>query len=113
MKIVSKCNDSRCGTCNHLHTGPKIILKNGGKIFANANMTCKSRNLIYCIKCLNCSEIYIGQTGNALCERIRIYKQQIRQPHLRQIPLSKHSNVCENQSLIVFPFYKVTDTDNI
>ena len=70
----------------------KIVnTKTGRKILPNADMNCKSRNLIYCIKCPNCDEIYIGQTGNALSERTRIHRQQIRDPNVRQIPLKSSS----------------------
>ena len=90
---VSKCNDSRCATCPYIYVGEGMEIPNGQKLFANANMTCKSRNLIYCIKCNGCQQIYIGQTGN-LNERVRIHRQQIRQPEYRKIPLSKHLDEC-------------------
>jgi hypothetical protein len=57
---VSKCNDPRYGTCQHLQTGETITL--------NTNMTCKSRNFIYCTTCGKCGENYIGQTGTKLAE---------------------------------------------
>lgn len=79
----------------------------GQSIFTNANMTCKSENLIYCIKCNGCSEIYIGQTGNALVERVRIHRQHIRQPQYRKIPLSKHLDECGGGFFKIFPFYKL------
>ena len=58
--VVSPCKDKRCGTCKYIHSGPDITTKDGTKIYTNANMNCKSANLIYCIKCPNCKEIYIG-----------------------------------------------------
>lgn len=104
---VKKCGDSRCGTCAHLVTGNHIILKSGKRMFTNSDITCKSKNLIYCIICGHCKEFYIGQTGNTLCERVRIHRQQIRDPAVRQIPLSEHLDVCANGNFTVFPFYKV------
>ena len=110
---VSKCNDARCGTCQFIHAGNYINTKSGGKIFANANMNCKSRNLIYCIKYPNCEEIYIGQTGNSLSERMRVHRQQIRNPNLRQIPLSGHLETCANRDFLAFPFYKLHDSSEV
>ena len=87
--------------------------KTGRKILPNADMNCKSRNLIYCIKCPNCDEIYIGQTGNALSERTRIHRQQIRDPNVRQIPLSNHLETCGNKKFSIFPFHKMYDSSEV
>ena len=73
-------------------------------------MTCKSANLIYCIKCQNCEQIYIGQTGNSLSERMRVHRQQIRDPSYRQIPLSSHLDTCSGGVFKIFPFYKMRTT---
>jgi len=110
-KIIEKCGDPRCGTCRYIHTGPNLKLKNGREIYPNANLNCKSVNLIYCIVCSGCNEWYIGQTGSSLCERIRIHRQQIRSPSTRQIPLSEHLDVCGHQTFIVFPFYKLGEAN--
>ncbi|OOZ57814.1 hypothetical protein [Solemya velum gill symbiont] len=106
---IEKCGDSRCGTCKHLTVGEQIILKNGMNIKPNANMNCKTKNLVYCITCPGCSEWYIGQTGNSLCERMRIHRQQIRSVETRQIPLSAHLETCGSGHFLVFPFHKMTD----
>ena len=105
--IVSPCNDNRCGTCKHIFSGNEITSKDGTKIYTNANMNCKSSNLIYCIKCPNCEEIYIGQTGNALSERMRVHRQQVREAGYRQIPLSAHIETCGGGNFFIFPFYKM------
>ena len=99
ISSVQICGDSRCGVCSrdnyiYLEIGSTKYFKNGKKFTVNANMTCKSENVIYCITCVNCKENYIGQTGNSVCERVRIHKQQIRQPEYRQIPLSEHLDMC-------------------
>lgn len=109
---VSKCNDSRCGTCAYIHTGTELLTKDGTRIFPNENMNCKSGNLIYCIQCSNCSEIYIGQTGNILTQRMTIHRQQIREPRYRKIPLSKHLDECGCGVFKIFPFYKLHSSDS-
>lgn len=109
---VKICGDKRCGVCssrenfNYLQTGSEIKFNNGKNFKIKANMTCKTKNLIYCIICTNCKEEYVGQTGNSLSERVRIHKQQIRQPEYRQIPLSEHLEVCAGGKFKIFPFYK-------
>ncbi|OOY45291.1 hypothetical protein, partial [Solemya velum gill symbiont] len=106
---VSRCGDSRCGTCDYMSEGNQFVLKNGRTIIPNANMNCKSKNLIYCITCAGCSESYIGQTGNALCERTRVHRQQIRCAETRQIPLSGHIDECGRGSFTIYPFNKMTE----
>ena len=111
---VQICCNSPCGVCsrdnyNYLEIGSTKYFKNGKKCTVNANMTCKSENLLYCITCVNCKENYIGQTGNSVCERVRIHKQQIRQPEYRQIPLSEHLDICAGGKFKIFPFFKCTE----
>ena len=106
-KVVSPCEDKRCGTCKYIHSGPDITTKDGTKIYTNANMNCKSANLIYCIKCPNCNEIYIGQTGNTLAKRMTVHRQQVREEACRQIPLSAHIETCGGGNFFIFPFFKM------
>ena len=113
---VETCGDTRCGICsrdnyNYLETGNSKTFKNGLVFRVIADMNCKSTNLIYCITCTSCHENYISQTGNSLCERVRVHKQQIRHPNLRQIPLSEHLDECANGTFKIFPFYKNLRTD--
>lgn len=54
-----------------------------GKLFTDTNINRKGGNLTYCSKCSNCGGIYVGQTGNALSERSRVHRQQIRVPEVR------------------------------
>ena len=113
---VETCGDSRCGICsrdnyNYLETASEKTFKNGLVFKVNADMNCKTSNVIYCITCPSCHENYIGQTGNSLCERVRVHKQQIRHPNLRQIPLSGHLEQCANRTFKIFPFYKNIRTD--
>ena len=45
-------------------------------------MDCKTQNVIYCLKCPTRGEHYIGQTKK-LSARIRVHKQQILDPSVR------------------------------
>ena len=78
---VSKCMDPRCGTFPYLKTGDTFTFKCGKTFTIRTNMSCKSRNLIYCMICTTCGENYIGQTGTKLADRVRVHKQQIRDPY--------------------------------
>ncbi|XP_062601156.1 uncharacterized protein LOC134262845 [Saccostrea cucullata] len=105
-KVVKKCCDPRCGTCEYLEEGSEKTLKCGKKLTPNANMTCKSENVIYCITCPTCDENYIGQTGK-LNARVRVHKQQIRDPSVRNTPCSEHFATCGKGKFKLFPFYKM------
>lgn len=69
-------------------------------------MSCHSKNLIYTIICDGCNKFYIGETGTTLRTRIRVHKQQIKDPEYRKIKLSEHIDVCGGGQFKVFPFYK-------
>ena len=112
---VKTCGDKRCGICSrdnyiYLQTGSMIAFKNGQSFRVNADMNCKSENLVYCITCPTCKENYIGQTGD-LSDRVRVHKQQIRHPNLRKIPLSAHLDRCASGKFKIFPFYKSPRND--
>jgi transglutaminase/protease-like cytokinesis protein 3 len=62
-------------------TGNFSTFKNGTKFTVQSNMNCKTENVIYCMICEMCGENYIGQTGNKIADRVRVYKQQIRVAH--------------------------------
>ncbi|XP_062612905.1 uncharacterized protein LOC134274656 [Saccostrea cucullata] len=103
---VSKCPDRRCGTCPYIREGNTF--KIGPKDFkVNANMSCDSKNVIYCITCEGCGQFYIGETGTTLRTRIRIHKQHIQHPEYRQVKVSEHLDQCGNGHFTVFPFYKL------
>lgn len=107
--MVSKCEDPRCGTCQVLKTGQTIIFKNGMKFDVKSSMTCKSKNLIYCMTCPTCEENYIGQTGTKLADRVRVHKQQIKDPTIRNTPCSEHFDSCGKGHFYIFPFYKIKE----
>ena len=57
-------------------------------------MNCTSTNLIYVITCAGCGHNYIGETGDVLRNRVTVHKQQIRDPHIRMLGVSKHIDEC-------------------
>ena len=109
ISTVSKCQDLRCGTCDFLQTGTSTTFKNGITFNVHSNMNCKTKNVIYCMTCDGCGENYIGQTGNKVSDRVRVHKQQIRDPSVRNTACSEHFDVCGRGQFKIFPFYKVKE----
>ena len=73
---VSKCSDPRCGTCDVILEGSQYQLKDSGKtLTVKENMSCKSLNVIYVIRCPGCHFDYIGSTKN-LRHRVSLHKSQ-------------------------------------
>lgn len=62
---------------------------------------------IYVYKELFCGENYIGQKGTKLADCVRVHKQQIREPSVRNNPYSEHFDVCGRGRFEIFLFYKV------
>ena len=57
---------------------------------------------------------YMGRTGDKLRNRITIHNQQVRDPSIRQIPLSTHLYNCykiRSKIFDIFPFYKFKSDD--
>ena len=85
-----RCSRKRCNTCPHIVsrtsvTGPKSSHR------INDHFTCVTPNVIYCIQCTLCNQLYVGETGRRLGDRIR--------DHVRDIgtndntkPVSRHFN---------------------
>ena len=78
LKGMEKCN-TPCPICPYIEEG-KVVksTKSEAKIEINANISCQSKNLIYCITCQikNCSLQYIGQSERTLKERIQEHKKR-------------------------------------
>ena len=109
---VTKCQDPRCGTCPYIRQGQSFNF-NGKQFTVNNNMSCQTRNVIYVITCSGCGELYIGETGSTLRERIRVHKQQINVPQYRKLKVSEHLDVCGKRTFTVFPFYKLHNSNTI
>jgi len=88
----------RRNTCPFIHNADKIRgPKRSAKI--TDRFTCTSANVIYCITCTLCKNIYIGKTGRRLGDRFR--------EHLRNVekndkdaskPVARHFNLPNHSS---------------
>ena len=64
--INTKCNNKRCKFCHEMVTCNKFKSKATGRQYnIRAEITCKTRNLVYLISCKRCGLQYVGETENA------------------------------------------------
>ena len=76
--ITLPCGRKRCLTCpfvfNEVHTveGPR------GKFTPSGSFSCITKDVIYCIECIRCGEIYIGETDRRLGDRIREHLRDVK-----------------------------------
>ena len=76
--------------------------------------TCHSFNLIYVVICDTCKEEYIGETWEGktkVRDRVRVYRQHIRQPQYQQLKVEEHLRVCGNEEFRVFPLLQIRSQD--
>ena len=101
------CSDKRCEYCNYLLINDHYTFKNVQITFKLKNrFTCASFNLIYVIICATCKEEYIGERGEGkskLRDRVRVYRQRIRQPQYQQLKVEGDLRVCGNREFRIFP----------
>ena len=58
---TTPCKHPQCCTCTHINHSTTIT-NNNNSFHINANFTCSSACLVYCISCKQCDMIYIGKT---------------------------------------------------
>ena len=108
---VTKCGNKRCECCHHLLLSDTYKFKNVNKTFKfKTSMSCDSSNLIYVVICSSCKEEYIGETGlnkTKLRDRVRVYRQHIRQPQYQQLKVEGHLRTCSGGNFKVFPFLQM------
>ena len=74
----------------------------GDKFYLKEDMTCESGNLVHVVICSRCNEEYIGETGEGrtrVQDRVRVYRQHIRQLQYQQLKCDEHFKT--------FPFFKL------
>ena len=88
IPVAKRCGQPRCKTCPNIQETGSIKLKNADQIFEiKDEMTCISKNLVYCITCAGCNKYYIGQTGDCLRNSHCTQATPKNHPELRQIDL--------------------------
>ena len=62
---ATKCNETKCGTCQHTEEADSITFKpSNTKFNAEVPMNCSSKSVMYCRTCSGCSEQYTRGTGD-------------------------------------------------
>ena len=96
--------DKRCECCNYLLISDHYTFKNVQITFKLKNrFTCDSFNAIYVVICGTCKEEYIGERAEGktkLMDRVRVYRQHIRQPQYHQLKGEGHLRACGNAQKI-------------
>ena len=113
---TKRCNNAQCGTCDLLTETSEVLLSNSSAPFQiNESMDCTAQDIIYVIKCSGCNKQYISKTGN-LRDRVRLHKQQIFIPYLRNLYLSHHIAHCsvgKRTPFSIRPILRVNRNDRI
>lgn len=108
--LVSKCNDKRCKCCDQIIETTELSVGRPAVIVnANSDLNCKSANLIYLLKCANCSNFYIGQTGDKLHKRVTDHRYRTNKGSYKQ-KLYEHFRNCSSAMsppFYVFPFHQL------
>ena len=101
--------------CNHLLLSNHYVFKEVNyKFTLKSPISCGSCNLIYVIVCFGCNGEYIGETGTnkqQLRDRVRVYRQHIRQPQYQQLKVERHLRTCSNGQFKIFPFLQMRSED--
>ena len=93
-----KCSRKRCNTCPFITNTVSISgPKNSTQI--TDHFDCTSRNVIYCIRCTACNQLYIGETGRRLGDSFREHlldvknnSQDVSKPVARHFNQPGHSH---------------------
>jgi len=106
---VAKCNISRCKTCDLLITGTFHKHENKFILKPNSIINCRSKNLIYYLKCFYCNEFYIGETECEFRFRVTLHRQHA-ETNYGRCKLSNHLKACAKERngtprFLFFPFY--------
>ena len=110
---TTQCKSVKCGTCKYMLETQQIVFNNQPQspYIIKSPLNCLAKNVIYVINCLSCSKQYIGQTSS-LRERVTVHRQQIREPQLRKLPISKHLAYCtspDNPRFTICPILQKND----
>ena len=112
---VYSCDDKRCDCCQALYINDRYTFKNTNKTFVvKSRFSCDSSNLLYVIFCPSCGEEYIGETGigkTKLRDRVRVYRQHIKQPEYQQLKVEEHLRTCGKGAFKIFPLLQMRSND--
>ena len=87
--LNAHAHDAKHVLCNvEKLSGPKRCIK------ITDHFTCTSSNVIYCITCTLCKELYIGETGRRLGDRFREHLRDVEKDDKNASkPVARHFNL--------------------
>ena len=108
---VFKCPDKRCECCASLLLGNSYTFKSVDKTFnLKAPFACDTSNLLYVAIYSTCCEEYTGETGigkTILRDRVRVYRQHIRQREYQKLKIAENLRTCCKGSFKMFPLLQM------
>ena len=99
-----KCGGRGCKTCATLLEINSIVSTTTGIEHAiSVSATCKSSHVVYVIQCSRCKLQYVGETEQALHERMNSHRSDIRLAKTKEKPVAAHfcSRECKINDLTV------------
>ena len=103
---IFRCKRPNCEICiSYLQECTSFVTSNGKEWSVRTHITCRSKNVVYYLKCLSCDEAttYAGQTNN-LRKRINNHISECKSGKTSDI-FDKHVFVCNKQQRI--PSFKL------
>jgi len=89
-----KCARARCKTCPFIRNVAEKISGPKRSIKITDHFTCTSANVIYCITCIFCKKLYIGETGRRLGDRFREHLPDVEKDDKdASKPIARHFNL--------------------
>ena len=76
-KGMKKCGKSRCQICCYVEETEKFEYGNN-KYWINYSFDCDSEGVIYVLRCISCSKIYVGRTITSFRKRFNNHKSSMR-----------------------------------
>ena len=76
--------------------------------------SCDSYNLLYIIICPTCGEEYTDETGvgkTKFRDRVRVYRQHIRQPEYQKLKVEEHLRTCGKGTFKIFPLLRMRSSE--
>ena len=112
---IYKCPDKRCECWASLHLGNSYTFQNVDKTFnLKTHFSCESSNLLYIIICPTCGEQYTVETGIGkikLRDRVRFYRQHVRQPEYQKLKAEEHFWTCSEGTFKIFSLLQMRSSE--
>lgn len=85
-----RCGRRQCNTCIHTYNGTTIAGPDA-TFHVKSSFSCTTKNVVYCILCINCGKLYLGETKRMLAERFREHLRDITKKKTTS-PVAQHFN---------------------